>query len=160
MDRDTGFEAWFTASRDDAATLLQNLGDGLADGHIAWETISVPVSEAVDVEVECEPEGDRYEFEISMEWEQDGDVSRVEDEAEPASAPDDTETGGEDGAAAGGPSGHESADDEGVRLDAGDDGADGGTSGASGTGAADEAPGAVSFGADEGASGAEEEDEG
>lgn len=60
--------AWFTASRDDAATLLEDLGDGLDGGHVEGATTAIPVPDEAAVEGECEPDDDGYEFEVSTEW--------------------------------------------------------------------------------------------
>lgn len=104
MKRKTGFQAWFDASRDDVARVFTNLGDGLEDGKLNWEAISIDVPESVEVEIECgaDEDDDEYEFEFSMSW----DVSAVAeepatdgaDESE-AAARDETATA-EDGGAA------------------------------------------------------------
>ena len=101
MKQKTGFEAWFDASRADVARVFTNLGEGLEDGKLNWEAISIDVPESVEVEIECGADGDdeEYEFEFSMSW----DASEVPEEpatngaAESAEADEETATTVEDG---------------------------------------------------------------
>jgi amphi-Trp domain-containing protein len=77
MKQKTGFQAWFDASRDDVARVFTNLGEGLEDGELNWEAISIDVPESVEVEIECGADDDEeYEFEFSMRW----DASEVPEE--------------------------------------------------------------------------------
>jgi amphi-Trp domain-containing protein len=79
MKQKTGFQAWFDASRDDVARVFTNLGEGLEDGNLNWEAISIDVPESVEVEIECgaeDDDGDEYEFEFTMSW----DASEVAEE--------------------------------------------------------------------------------
>jgi len=103
MKQKTGFQAWFDASRDDVARVFTNLGDGLEDGNLTWEAISIDVPESVEVEIECgADDGEEYEFEFSMTW----DASAVAEEpatdgADESAATDRDETATvEDGGAA------------------------------------------------------------
>ncbi len=73
-----------TVSRDDAATALRRLADGVAAGSVSVDVATGPV--AVDVpaglmfEVELDQVEDEVELEAELEWEADGEAIRELDE--------------------------------------------------------------------------------
>ena len=100
------------ASRDDAATVLRRVADGVADGSVAFDDgrLVAAVPERVELEVEYEQGDDEAEIELELEWpvvdgeavpadeatedEDDDDEEAEEDEEE---ADETAEAGDEDG---------------------------------------------------------------
>jgi amphi-Trp domain-containing protein len=74
-----------TATREEAATLLHDLADGVASGSVAFDdgAVVATVPEALELEVEYEREDDEAEIEVELEWDVDGEaVDGAADDAE------------------------------------------------------------------------------
>lgn len=63
-----------TTTREEAATLLHDLADGVASGSVAFDdgAVVVAVPESLELEVEYEREDDEAETEVELEWGVDG----------------------------------------------------------------------------------------
>ena len=63
-----------TTTREEAATLLHDLADGVASGSVAFDdgAVVAAVPESLELEVEYEREDDKAETEVELEWGVDG----------------------------------------------------------------------------------------
>ena len=72
MSGDDEYETELTATRDDVATVLSGVGDGISAGSIRLgdgaDAVSVDVPEEVTLEIELETEGDERSLELELEW--------------------------------------------------------------------------------------------
>lgn len=90
---DVEYEHGGEATREEAAALLREIADGVADGSVTFDdgALTARLPDRFDLELEYEREGDAGEIEIELEWPVDDG-----DDGESEADEDDTESGAGD----------------------------------------------------------------